>query len=118
MNIKQIALALAMLIGGAVAVQAANQDFRLVNNTGLSFTHLYLAPSRTKNWSGDILGMSKVGNGSSTMIRFKAGSRYCVYDVMVRDAAQRPFIVPNINLCKIHALTFRSRKGQVFISTN
>jgi hypothetical protein len=107
-----LASALALATGFIAPVQAADQDFTLVNRTGYQIDEVYVSPSSSNRWGRDVMGQDVLENSARTEINFPDGTRGCNWDLKViyndRDTAEWR----NLNLCSISRVTlFYDRKS-------
>jgi hypothetical protein len=70
--LKSMALSLFAVAGVALvaasAARAGDQDFTLVNKTGVEIHSLHVAPHSSDEWGEDILGKDTLANGDSLEI--------------------------------------------------
>ncbi len=87
---------------------ADQRDFTLVNDSGRVITHVYVSPSKDREWGDDILGRDVLQPGESVFIyfsRYDAGS--CFYDIrVVGSNGAEEGILTGVNLCTTDTVTF------------
>ncbi len=112
---RRIALAAALTAGLAGLAQAASdQDFTLVNRTGFEIDQLFVSPSSSNSWGGDVLGRDVLVNGASTDVIFPEGTRPCNWDLKVVYSDGGAANWGNVNLCSISKVTlFYNRQTDV-----
>ncbi len=97
--------AFALTLGTAGLVQAAQQDFTLVNRTGYTVSEVYVSGANARSWQEDVLGDDTLDNGQHVNIHFERGARGCIYDLKVvysdGDTAQWG----RIDLCKVRRIS-------------
>ena len=108
MNFRKMALVLAL---GAVAASTANArgdaDFSLINKTGYAIREVYVSPSKSKTWGGDLLGKRVLDNGLNKNLRF-GDSAHCQQDIMVVfDDDESEVTWEDVNLCELEKLTLK-----------
>lgn len=96
----------------------ANQDFTLVNKTGVTIYKFFVAPvSDSKSWGPNLLGDTPLENGESIEISFDKSSfpDDCLWDAKVLDEAGTSLSWFDIDLCKYYEITlkfnFDTQKG-------
>ena len=113
-----------LLIAGAVlATLALNvpaharqaQDFSVLNRTGMTIVALYVSEIDENSWEEDILGRDVLENGQEVAIRFKGyDDDNCDFDIRIDDDDDNEWIVEDIDLCRIHKVTFTKKGSKVF----
>ena len=82
-----------------MSAEAANRDFRFVNNSGQTLWELYVSPASDDSWNRDVLGQSVLETNRAMMIRFPGKGEECVYDLkMVME--NRDTYTTQLNLCQ------------------
>ena len=84
---KKLTLAGLFLILGTFALYAQNlPSIRIVNNTGYDVYYLYISPSDSDDWGGDILGEEILENGKTFTFELPYPlSSYDEYDIGMED---------------------------------
>jgi len=100
-----------ILIAGSVVRAQVNQDFTIVNNTGLSIDQLYVSPSEIEDWEEDVLGVDVLQNGEQADIHFAPKENRCQWDIKIVDAQGDSIIWTEIDLCKAHTVTLHYENG-------
>jgi hypothetical protein len=99
-----------MTLGTAAPSLAGEQDFTLVNKTGLIFTEVYVEPtSNQEDWGDDVMGDQVLDANHEVDIEFE-GSDECLYDIKLVDEKGTEWTVAELDLCKIHSFTL-TKKG-------
>ncbi|MFN3432072.1 MAG: hypothetical protein ACK46X_19245, partial [Candidatus Sericytochromatia bacterium] len=100
-----------MALGTAAPALAGEQDFTLVNKTGLIFTEVYVEPtSNEEDWGDEVMGEDRVLAANEEVdIEFE-GSEECLYDIKLVDEKGTAWVVGGLDLCKIHSFTL-TKKG-------
>jgi hypothetical protein len=80
---KKFAGLIVLLILAAAAAFAGDQDFTLVNETGLTIDQLYCTPSTIVDWEEDILGVSVLKNDEKAHITFSRDEKAAEWDIMI-----------------------------------
>jgi len=111
-----IILATAMIVSPVLAQDA---DFTLVNATGYPIGELYVSPTKSKSWGGDVLGKHVIENGDAWKITFPQSKTQCLQDVQIVFHDDDSKVVwEGIDLCEINKLTLTyDRKSGVTTAT-
>jgi hypothetical protein len=84
-NMKRTAVFIAFLLMTASSVIAGDQDFILVNETGLTIDQFYCSPSASKDWEEDVLGTDVLENGEKAEITFSREETARDWDLLIVD---------------------------------
>jgi hypothetical protein len=95
-------LFLAVLAG---VVRAGDQDFTLVNKTGVEIHHVFVSPSDKNEWEEDILGEDTLPSGESVDIEFETDEDAELWDIKITDGDGGAIVWKQLNLLKISKLT-------------
>jgi hypothetical protein len=119
MNImKSMALSLFAVAGiallSASAARAGDQDFTLVNKTGVEIHSLHVAPHSEDEWGEDILGKDTLADGESLEITFGKHDRAHHWDLRVEDAKGNVLTWENLDLMKIEEVTLHYKDGKAW----
>src|SRR5690348_3951173 len=60
---------------------AGDQDFTLVNKTGIEIYSVYISPSKAEDWEDDILGQDTLPTGESVHISFARNEKAAKWDL-------------------------------------
>jgi len=63
--------------------QGVNLDFTLINKTGYTIEHIYVAPTSQRNWGDNIMGKQLLLNGESVDISFDSQETAKKWDIYV-----------------------------------
>ena len=124
-NIVRIAL-LVMLTAGifyfpgvsTVEVSAqADQDFLLVNKTGIEIYALYVTPHNSDDWGDDILGADTLAANADIEIVFHRKEKAKLWDLRIEDEDGSFIEWENFNLLKISKVTlyYKNRKPTAIV---
>lgn len=64
---------------------AGDQDFVLVNETGVEIAELYISPASTDNWGEDVLTVDTLPDGADCDIKFSRNESADFWDLKVVD---------------------------------
>ena len=95
-------LALAVVAGVA---HAGDQDFTLVNATGVEINAVYVSPSAADHWGKDILGKDTLPDGEECDIEFDPEEESELWDLKVEDGEGNAITWTKLNLMEISKLT-------------
>jgi hypothetical protein len=100
------------LVGVASPSFAGDQDFTLINKTGLVLDQVYISPANVDDWEEDVLSKDVLEDGESFELEFD-GHNQCKFDMKVVDDNGKDHIFYDIDLCKLTKLTLH-REGSKF----
>jgi hypothetical protein len=116
--IKSMALGLFAVAGIALLSASAppmgDQDFTLVNKTGVEIHALHVAPHSSDEWGEDILGKDTLGNGESLEITFGKHDRAHHWDLRIEDEKGNSVTWENLDLMKIEEVTLHLKDGKAW----
>ena len=96
------AMAVAFTAGTA---QAGDQDFTVVNKTGVEIHHLFVSPSSKNNWEEDILGEDTLPDGEELEIEFDTEETAELWDIKIADGEKNSIVWTQLNLLQISKVT-------------
>ncbi len=70
---------------GQQTLLAGDQDFTLVNKTGIEIHNLHVSPSDENDWGDDVLGKDTLADGESVKITFHPKEESAKWDLRVAD---------------------------------
>lgn len=105
------AIAVLFLATAAVAV-AGQQDFVLVNETGVDIEQLYISPVSTDEWQEDVFGENVLPDGNEVVVNFPVDGAHCRWDLKIVDGDGDEVVWKNLNLCKISTITLFWEDGK------
>lgn len=91
----------ALLALAATLAFAGEQDFTVVNKTGVEIHRLFVSPHSADEWGEDILGKDTLGDGESVDIRFGAREKHAHWDLRIEDSEGNAITWENLNLLEI-----------------
>jgi len=95
------------------AAPAVQDDYGVINKTGMTITHLYLSPTNDAKWGADILEKDVLADGEECGIEFDKDDEECAYDIKITDDKAQDWTVTNVDLCKFTKVTFTVTKGKM-----
>ena len=103
-----LALAVMALVAGRA--YAGDQDFTLVNKTGVEIHALHVSPTSHDEWGKDILGKATLPSGASAEITFHPDAEAKFWDLRVEDEHGNAIVWKHLNLLKISKVTLHYNK--------
>ena len=99
--------------------EGANQDFTLVNSTGVEINKVFISPHDTNDWEEDILGRDTLPSGESVDIKFHRSEKAAKWDLRVEDMQGNAIEWENLNLLEISKVTlhYDKDKGRAWADT-
>src|SRR5690348_17770227 len=84
---------------------AGDQDFTLVNKTGVEIHALHVSPADANKWCPDILGKDTLEDGQSIEIKFHEDEEAEKWDLRIEDKDGHAIEWEDLNLMKISKIT-------------
>jgi hypothetical protein len=89
----------------APATAGADQDFTVVNKTGVVIDKLYVSPSDKEDWEEDILGQDQLADGATLNIKFHPKEKTAKWDLRIEDTKGNSIEWTDLDLTEISKLT-------------
>ena len=83
------------------------QDFTLVNDTGVEIYELYISPSQQNQWGSDVLTVDTLPSGQSVQIKFEPKETSQYWDLMIVDSEGTSVTWPGIDLFTISEVSLQ-----------
>jgi hypothetical protein len=119
--IKSMALSLVAVAGMALlavsVVRAGDQDFTLINKTGVEIHSLHVSPHSSDSWGEDILGKDTLANGESLEIKFGRRDRAHHWDLRIEDEKGNTLTWENLDLTTISEVTLHYKNQKAWADT-
>jgi hypothetical protein len=109
---KRTACLIVLLLTAAASAFAGDQDFTLVNETGLTIDQLYCSPSDSKDWEEDILGTDVLADGENAEISFSREETARNWDLLIVDEDGDKIVWDEIDLLEAETITLYYENGQ------
>lgn len=93
---------------------AGDQDFTLVNRTGVEIHKLYTSEHNSDDWEEDVLGEDTLDDGESVDITFGKKEKAAHWDLRVEDAHGHAITWENLNLKEISELVLHYKDGKAW----
>src|SRR2546423_1165962 len=109
MKFGKWALAAAVGITSLVsqAAFAGDQDFKLVNCTGVVIAKIMVSPHEQSTWGEDIMGRDVLSADEAVDIKFHCNESAEYWDLKVIDKEGHEIVWENLNLLKISKVTLK-----------
>jgi hypothetical protein len=89
-----------------------DQDFTVVNKTGIEIYALYVARHNEDDWGEDILGRDTLPNGESLEIEFNRKEKTKYWDLRIEDKKGGYIEWEKLNLLEISTVTLFYKNGK------
>jgi hypothetical protein len=99
-------------LNGFASFFPGEQDFLLVNKTGVEINALYVTPHNAKDWGDDILGADTLAAGESLEIKFSRNETAKLWDLRVEDEDAAYIEWDSLNLLKISTVELYYKNGK------
>ena len=99
-------------MAGSAAVFAGDQDFTLINKTGLVIDQVYVSPTSINDWEEDVLGQDTLPNGDKVHITFSRDTKECLWDLKIVDEDDDEVVWTKLDLCAAEEITLKYEKGE------
>lgn len=101
-----------LFIANVTSAFAGDQDFTVVNKTGVEIYGLYVSPADQDEWGEDILGKDTLPAGESTDIEFDAEEKTAKWDLRVLDKEGNSIDWSDLDLTEISKVTLHYENGK------
>ena len=91
---------------------AGDQDFTLVNKTGVEIHALHVSPADANKWGPDILGRDTLEDGQSVEIKFHEDEEAEKWDLRIEDKEGHAIEWEDLNLMKISKVILHYSDGK------
>lgn len=86
--------------------KGANQNFSVVNNTGMTLTAVYISPAESDNWGDDVIPTDMVGDGEKFDFTFTGVSPdQCSWDIQFTGEDGVDYYLREVDLCRTSTIT-------------
>ena len=99
------------------AAFAGDQDFTLVNSTGVEIHALYVSPADKNEWGKDILGKDTLASGQTAEITFSPKEEAENWDLRVEDSKGNSIEWTDLDLTEISKVTLHYEDGKATAET-
>jgi hypothetical protein len=112
-NLFGAAVAAVMLVAAGSAF-AGDQDFTLVNHTGVEIHKLYTSPHSSDEWEEDVLGEDTLDDGDSLDITFPKREKSAHWDIRVEDSKGNSLTFTDVNLKETSEVVLHYKDGKAW----
>jgi hypothetical protein len=107
-----LCLSTLLLLANTNTTRAGDQDFTLVNSTGVEIHALYVSPADKNEWGSDILGKDTLADGQSAEITFSPKEEAAKWDLRVEDSKGNSIEWNDLDLTEISQVTLNYDDGK------
>jgi hypothetical protein len=97
--------------------EGGEQDFTLINSTGVVINKLFISPHDKDDWEEDILGQDTLPSGKSLDIKFNRDEKADMWDLRVEDTQGNAIEWENLKLTEISKVTLHYENGKATAET-
>jgi hypothetical protein len=107
-----------VFLGGILVLASANtgvagdQDFTVINKTGVEINALYVSPADKNNWGEDILGQDTLPDGGTADIEFDPEEEADKWDLRIEDKEGTSIVWNDLDLTEISKVTLNFAGGK------
>ena len=95
---------------------AGDQDFSLINNTGVEIAELYISPASTEDWGEDVLTVDTLPDGNTVDIVFSPEEDADFWDIKIVDGEGASVEWPHLKLTEISTIKLYFEDGEPMAS--
>lgn len=95
-----------------------DQDFTLVNRTGVEIYAVYVSPHNEDSWGEDVLGRDTLPNGDSVDITFSRKETAKYWDIRIEDKDENYIEWDRFNLLEISTIKLFYKNGRATAEYN
>lgn len=95
-----------------IAAQNRALDFKLVNQTGITISSIYIAPHDTDEWGDDVMEDDVLRSGESVDLEFHPKAKAEEWDLRIEDKEGNSVEWESLDLTEINVLTIKIVKGK------
>jgi len=102
----QISIIAALMALCHVSATAQSLYFYLYNNTGKTFTKIYVSPSESDSWGNNLIPTSYLYSGYQTKILIPATyGETCYFDMKVITTDGTSYKFTSLDICQLYRIT-------------
>ncbi len=117
MQVAVAVAALSLLLASTALAFQGQQDFTVVNKTGVEIHELYVSPHSAETWEEDVLGADTLPPGKSVAIKFSPKEKAKLWDLKVVDGEGNSIEWERLNLLEISEVTLYYKNGKAWAET-
>ena len=107
-----LCLSTVFLFASQGSTLAGDQDFTVVNSTGVEIHALYVSPADKNHWGSDILGKDTLADGQSVEIKFNPEEEAEKWDLRIEDGKGNSIEWTDLDLMEISKVTLDYDDGK------
>ena len=107
LSLRVPAVAVALLVVGAVSANAFDRRVVIVNKTSATINEFYASNTGARNWQEDIFGTEALPSGHEVTINIDDGSGFCKYDFRAVFEDGSESVQRGVNVCEVARFSFR-----------
>ncbi len=107
------AVAAVMMIAAGSAF-AGDQDFKLVNHTGVEIHKFYTSPHSSDDWEEDVLGEDTLPDGESLDVSFPKREKSARWDLRIEDEKGNAITFTDVNLKETSEVVLHYKDGKAW----
>ncbi|HEX8913340.1 MAG TPA: hypothetical protein VF796_13350 [Humisphaera sp.] len=111
-RIASLLVAVFATLAFAGTARAGDQDFTLVNKTGVTIDKVMVSPHEANHWGEDIMGKDVLADGESVLIKFHPAEEAEDWDLKIMDKEGTAITWGSLRLTKITKLTIKIVDGK------
>lgn len=100
-----------LVLLAAGPVMGGEQDFTLVNRTGVEIYELYIRPASADDWQEDVLSVDTLPDGQEIEISFDLEEEADYWNIKVVDGEGDSIEWPEVNLTEISTIILSFENG-------
>ena len=100
---------LALMLSFTTVAFAGQQDFVLVNKSGVDIHYVFISPHDYDDWGEDVMGRDILENGDSVKIVFRPGTKATYWEIRVEDMRGNILEWERFNLKEISKITLKPK---------
>ena len=113
-NLLRAIAAAALILAASPAVMAGDQDFTLVNHTGVEIHKFYTSPHSSDDWQEDVLGKDTLEDGDTLDVEFPNREKATHWDIRVEDSKGNAITFTDINLKETSEVVLHYKDGKAW----
>lgn len=108
------ALLLGVLLFAVPSAFAGEQDFVLINRTGVEIYQVFVSPASAKDWQEDVMGSDTLPDGEQVEIQFDREEDAELWDLRITDSEGNGIEWEDLDLTAISVLTLHYEDGRAW----
>ncbi len=113
-NLFRAVASIALIVAASPAAMAGEQDFTLVNHTGVEIHKFFTSPHSSDDWQEDVLGKDTLADGDSLDVEFPNREKSTHWDLRVEDSSGNAITFTDINLKETSEVVLHYKDGKAW----